>query len=91
MWKSSISILTSLVILSSCLTARAQQPGSDASTDMIAAQVRLQGFACDKALKATRDSKRSRPDRSVWVLKCSNAMYRFTRAPDMAAQIKQLR
>ena len=70
---------------------KAQKSNGEAIQDVLAAQIRLQGFACDKALKATRDSKRSMPDRSVWVLKCSNAMYRFTRAPDMAAQIKQLR
>jgi hypothetical protein len=54
-------------------------------------QIRLQGFACDKALGATRDKKRSQPDRAVWVLKCSNATYRVTRAPDMAAKVEPLR
>ena len=32
----------------------------------------------------------SRPDRDVWVLKCSNATYRVTRAPDMAAKVQPL-
>lgn len=58
---------------------------------MLAAQIRSQGFACDKALKATRDAKRSRPDLGVWVLKCSNATYRVSRAPDMSAKVDQLR
>jgi len=92
MWKWRASIVTSLAILGSCPPVQAQQQlGGDTPQDMLAAQIRLQGFTCDKALKATRDSKRSRPDRAVWVLKCSNARYRVTRAPDMAAQIKQLR
>ena len=45
----------------------AETPG-----DMLAAQIRLQSFVCDKAVGAHRDSKRSRPDHAVWVLKCSN-------------------
>ena len=55
---------------------------------MLAAQIRMQGFVCDKALGAVRDAKRSKPDRAVWVLKCSNAKYRISRAPDMAAKVE---
>jgi hypothetical protein len=53
---------------------------------MLAAQIRTQGFVCDKALGAVRDAKRSKPDHAVRVLKCSNANYRISRAPDMAAK-----
>lgn len=59
--------------------------------DVLAAQIRSQGFVCDKSLGATRDAKRSRPDYAVWVLKCSNASYRVSRAPDMAAKVEPLR
>ena len=59
--------------------------------DVIAAQVRLQGFACDRPLRAVQDKRRSRPDHEVWTLKCSNATYRFSRYPDMAARIEVLR
>jgi hypothetical protein len=59
--------------------------------EMLAAQIRMQGFACDKPLGAVRDKKRSRPDYAVWVLKCSNATYRITRAADMAAKIELVR
>lgn len=56
----------------------------------LAAQIRSQGFACDKALGASRDAKRSQPDHAVWVLKCGNATYRVSRAPDMAAKVERL-
>jgi len=59
--------------------------------DILAAQIRIQGYACDKAISAVQDKKRSRPDHEVWVVKCSNATYRFSRAPDMAAKIEILR
>ena len=58
---------------------------------VLATQFRMQGFACDKPLGAVRDAKRSKPDHGVWVLKCSNANYRISRAPDMAAKVEPLR
>jgi hypothetical protein len=69
---------------------RAQPVATETPQTMLAAQIRIQGFTCDKALGATRDKKRSRPDRAVWVLKCSNATYRVTRAPDMVAKVEPL-
>ena len=80
------SILAGFAVLASTVAAHAQKP-----QDELAAQVRIQGFACDKAIGATRDKKRSKPDHAVWVLKCSNATYRVSRAPDMLAKIEPLR
>ena len=80
------SILAAFAILASAVSAHAQGP-----QDELAAQVRIQGFVCDKAQGAIRDKKRSRPDHAVWVLKCSNAVYRVSRAPDLAAKIEVLR
>ncbi|MET4387157.1 hypothetical protein ABIB73_002912 [Bradyrhizobium sp. F1.4.3] len=57
----------------------------------LAAQIRTQGFACDKALKAVKDAKRSKPDHEVWVLTCSNATYRVSRVPDLAAKVEVIR
>jgi len=70
--------------------ATATMVASETPQSMLAAQIRMQGFTCDKPLGALRDTKRSRPDRAVWVLKCSNATYRITRAPDMAAKVEPL-
>jgi hypothetical protein len=87
---SKASIPAVLAILAVSVPAHAQQPKAGPQ-DELAAQVRIQGFACDKAQGAIRDKKRSRPDYAVWVLKCSNAVYRVGRAPDMAAKIEVLR
>lgn len=67
------------------------QAAEETVQTMLAAQIRLQGFTCDKPLGATRDAKLSRPDHAVWVLKCSNATYRVSRAPDMPARIEVIR
>lgn len=80
-----------LAALVCCLALQPRASSAETTRSMLAAQIRSQGFACDKALKATRDAKRSRPDLGVWVLKCSNATYRVSRAPDMSAKVDQLR
>jgi hypothetical protein len=59
--------------------------------DMLAAQVRNQGIACDKPRQAMRDAKRSKPDHDVWILTCENATYRVSRYPDLAAKIERIR
>jgi hypothetical protein len=56
--------------------------------EIIAAQIRDQGYACDKALSAERDGERS--DDAVWILKCQNATYRVRLVPDMAAHVERL-
>ena len=75
----------SILSLESVALAAGEEP-----KDTIAAQIRIQGFACDKPQSAVRDAKRSKPDEAVWVLKCSNAAYRVRLIPDMAAKVERL-
>ncbi len=56
----------------------------------LAAQIRTQGFACDKPVEATRDAELSRRNYAVWVLKCENATYRIGRYPNLAAKVEKL-
>ena len=56
--------------------------------EIIAAQIRDQGYACDKALSTTRDGEHL--DDAVWILKCQNATNRVRLVPDMAARVERL-
>jgi hypothetical protein len=85
----SLAIASMLIVLCAVIGPSLEAAG-ETPKDMLAAQIRLQGVTCAKPLSAVRDTKRSRPDHAVWVLKCSNATYRISRAPDMAAKIEQL-
>jgi hypothetical protein len=85
-----VSILIVDGILSLTGSSLAQAAG-ETLRGMLAAQIRTQGVACGKPLSAMRDAKRSKPDHDVWVLKCSNATYRISRFPDMAAKVERLR
>ena len=85
----SASFVFSALLLSglAASTALAQE----AVRNMLAAQIRTQGYVCDKTVKSVKDVKRSRPDHEVWVLTCSNATYRVSRAPDLAAKVDVIR
>ena len=83
------SIFFAFAILASG-AAHAQKAQVEKPQAELAAQVRTQGYVCEKALGAIRDKKRSRPDYAVWTLICNNAAYRVSRAPDMLAKIEVL-
>ena len=58
--------------------------------DIIAAQLRAQGYACDHPTNVTRDSGASKPNETVWYLVCEQATYRARLVPKMAAQVELL-
>jgi hypothetical protein len=64
------------------------QAAEEMPPEIIAAQIRDQGYSCDKPLSAKRDGERS--DDAVWTLKCQNATYRVRLVPDMAAHVERL-
>jgi hypothetical protein len=60
-------------------------------TDIIAAQIRSQGFVCDHPETATRDASQSKPDEAAWLLTCESSSYRVTLIPHEAAKVQQVR
>ena len=74
--------------VASAFTILPAQAASEMSAEIVAIQIREQGYACDKALSA----KREHPDLddAVWMLKCDNASYRVRLIPDMAAKVERL-
>jgi len=71
------------------LPARAADP-DETSKNIIAVQIRKQGFACPKALKAERGTNYGDPDDGVWVLTCDVATYKVRLIPNMAASVEPL-
>jgi hypothetical protein len=66
------------------------QAQDESAASIIAAQIRKQGFACEKAQSADRDPGVSRPDLPVWTLKCNNGSYRVELVPNMAAKVERI-
>jgi hypothetical protein len=74
----------------SALASMAEEPDG-AAGEIVAAQIRTQGFECTLPVSAVRDRAASRPNVTVWVLNCGNARYQVRLVPDMAAQVTQLK
>jgi hypothetical protein len=64
------------------------QGAEERPADIVAVQIRDQGYSCDKALSAEKES--SELGDAVWILKCGNATYRVRLIPDMAAKVERL-
>ena len=58
--------------------------------EIIAAKIRILGFACDKPVSAERDRAASRPNETVWLLKCEDYSYRVRLVPNMAPDVRSL-
>jgi len=71
-----------------CVTPVAAQ--QEVPAEIIAVQIRKQGYACEEAQSAVRDRRASAPNEAVWLLRCKNATYRVRLKPDMAAQIERV-
>jgi hypothetical protein len=72
------------------VSAGAAQAIEETPKEIIAAQIRSQGFSCDNPLSAERDSEYSKPGEDAWILKCENAAYRVRLIPDMAAKVERI-
>jgi hypothetical protein len=87
-----IPIGPAIALALTCLSAPvgvAAEPDTVAA-EIVAAQIRAQGYACTRPVAAVRDQAASQPNATVWVLSCGNARYRVRLVPDMAAQVTQL-
>ena len=58
--------------------------------DIIAVQIRKQGYECKNPQSAKRDADASQPDLPVWILTCENASYRVRLVGNMADRIEKL-
>ena len=81
-----VGLLCMTALLSSAALAL---EGEDAK-DIIAAQLRDQGYDCDNPQSATRDEDASGPDAAAWIVDCEGASYRVKLIPDMAAKVEKI-
>ena len=82
-----IYVVTAVVGVAAVQGVSAQEP----TKDLLAAQIRDQGYRCNSPLSAKKDVRRSRPDEAAWVLRCKDATYRLRLVPDMAARVQRLK
>jgi hypothetical protein len=68
----------------------AQVADDEVPPDIIAVQIRKQGYTCTNPQRAKRDPQVSKPDEPVWILTCDNATYRVRLVGNMADNIEKL-
>jgi hypothetical protein len=68
----------------------AQAADDEVPPDIIAVQIRKQGYTCTNPQSAKRDPQASKPDEPVWILKCDNATYRVRLVGDMADHVEKM-
>lgn len=66
------------------------QAQAETPQEILAAQIRRQGYKCDQPQGAERDAKLDKPDEAVWTLKCESGSYRIHLVPDMAATVEAI-
>lgn len=62
----------------------------DTPMGVLADQLRLQGYPCQKPESATRDSQQSKADEPVWIVRCDGVAYRVRLVPDQAAKVERI-
>jgi hypothetical protein len=82
------ALIGSLILMA--LPAVALALEGDDPTDIIAAQIRAQGYTCDNPKGATRDPDLSQGEDTGWILDCGDATYKVKLVPDMAATVKKI-
>ncbi|MEE8253231.1 MAG: hypothetical protein V3R17_04790, partial [Hyphomicrobium sp.] len=66
------------------------QAEPETPAEIIAVQIRKQGYTCGKAEKAERDVEASKPNVPVWILTCDNARYRVHVLGALADKVERL-
>ena len=88
-------LMMSFMILAACVaTPAGSQEQTDAkdtaADDIVAAQVREQGYPCEEPTSAERDQGSDGAQGESWILRCTNASYRVELVPDMAARVQKI-
>ena len=80
----------SLLLAAVTATAGASASAQEDPTNIVADQIRAQGYKCDSPQSAKRDPQASKPDEAVWILQCESGSYRVRLVPDMAATVEKI-
>lgn len=79
----------SLIAAAHVATRETFAAGDEVPKEIIAVQLRKQGFPCTNPESATRSADQKTDDQ-VWILKCEEARYRVMLVPKQAAKVERL-
>jgi hypothetical protein len=81
---------TLVVLIAAAIGGPSEGKAQEGPKDIIAAQIRSQGYACDSPQSVERDVSASTANETVWMLHCQNASYRVTLIPNLAAKVEKV-
>ncbi|HML31159.1 MAG TPA: hypothetical protein PKE16_20415 [Hyphomicrobium sp.] len=85
------SLFTASAVIAVLVSSGAgAQSGIEPPMELLAAQLRTQGYECDRPESAHPDPSASKPNERVWIVRCKGVDYRMTVVPDMAAKIEKI-
>ena len=92
---SSIRAILSMAVMAAAVLPLHASTGwaagaKEVSKDIIAVQLRRQGYACDNPVSAERDPAASKPDEAAWILTCEGVAYKVVLVPNQAAKVEKL-
>ena len=82
-----VTIDSKTLSFSAALSAAA---GEARTAEIVANQIRKQGYACDAPLSADRDKEHPN-DRGGWILKCDGVTYHVHLVPNRAAKVQKVK
>ena len=82
--------VAAVVAMAQFIPVTASYAQSETPTDVIATQLRRQGFSCTAPQDAMREPKESAPNATVWIVRCDEGSYRVTLVPNLAAKVERV-
>ena len=82
------AIVTVLCICGMSQISAAKDP--ETARDIIATQIRSQGYRCNHPTTAAWDADASKPDEFAWRLQCGQGSYLVRLIPHMAAKVERV-
>jgi hypothetical protein len=84
------ALTASIAAVATPWPAAAEKKPLEVSKNIIAVQIRKQGYECKNPQSAERDAAASQPDDAAWILNCEGVSYRVKLIPNMAATVERL-
>ena len=89
--KAAIPAILSLAFMGTLCDIAYAQADITMSKEILAVEVRKQGFVCTNPIDAVRDVQHSRPGDTMWLLSCEVGDYRVSLVPKMAAEVRRVK
>jgi hypothetical protein len=83
------TVFTVAIAFAGSATAQSNS-STESPQDIVATQIRSQGYPCDEPSSAVLNKDSSSPDGNDWILTCNNAVYNVKLVPSMAAQVEKI-